>query len=95
MVTIFGHEHFKKPWRIWSVDFSSLSQNCDKSDDYETWEYASCERNNVLGMSLSIKRRKPELTCFNGAEFNRTVQRQNCEKCEISVSNTKQSIHLK
>ena len=61
---------------------------CDKSDDYETWEYASCEHNNVLGMSLSIKRRKPELTCFNGAEFNRTVQKQNCEKCEISVSLT-------
>ena len=86
MVTIFGHEHFKKPWRIWSVDFSSLGNDCNRDEDYENWEYASCDTNNVLGMSLSIKRRKPQLTCFNGREFNRTVHRSNCEQCKITVS---------
>ena len=88
-VTIFGHSHYTQPWRIWTVNFTSLHQDCNQSSDYEMWKYAECNNNNVLGMNVAIRRRKENVECFNGETFKRTFENSSCSDCRLDVSLTK------
>ena len=85
-VTIFGHSHYTQPWRIWTVNFTSLHQDCNQSSDYEMWKYAECNNNNVLGMNVAIRRRKENVECFNGETFKRTFENSSCSDCRLDVS---------
>ena len=91
-MTIFGHSHYTQPWRIWTVNFTSLHQDCNQSSDYEMWKYAECNNNNVLGMNVAIRRRKENVECFNGETFKRTFENSSCSDCRLDVSSTFQII---
>ena len=87
MVTIFAHAHYSEAWKIFTVDFTTQGDDCP-IEAYEMWHYSqyTCEdERNMLGAEIELKRRKDSEQCFNGNDFNRTINSKPCEKCKLKV----------
>ena len=85
-MTIFAHEHYSEAWKIFTVNFTSQGNDCNK-DAYEMWQYSkSCDNDdNLLGMEIQLERRKVDKECFNGANFERKRTTNPCDKCNLKV----------
>ena len=86
-MTIFAHEQYNQAWKIYTVNFTTQGDDCDDSS-YEMWDYTRpCgDENNILGVEMKLKRRKEDSTCFNGDNFERTIQTTECDECKLKVT---------
>lgn len=84
IVTIFGHVTWTKPWQIYTVNLTTLAQACTQTD-YQNWTYADCSDNSetTIGMEMKFMRRKVDASCYNGADFKRSIFNHSCEQCSI------------
>ena len=83
VVTIFGHTSWQKPWQIFTVNMTEQAENC-QDKDYINWEYTDCsKKESKIGMKVTFKRRKTEVSCLNGPQFKRDRNETNCPDCQL------------
>ena len=61
-----------------------LPQKCQKPRDYDTWSPPSSEQC-LLGRNITMQRRKPDATCFNGYDFTADDKITPCNCTEADI----------
>jgi hypothetical protein len=61
-----------------------LSQKCQKPQDYDTWSPPSPGQC-LLGRNITMQRRKPDATCFNGYDFTADDKIAPCNCTEADI----------
>ncbi|CAI8046683.1 VPS10 domain-containing receptor SorCS1, partial [Geodia barretti] len=72
-------DNFK--WTIITVDFTNIfSRQCDDQDyyDWRPWDERT-ESQCLLGSSITIERRKPQICCLNGRDYDREFDYRICD----------------
>ena len=82
-VALFGSEDRSNPeWAVIAINFTSVFQRKCASSDYWDWAVSDgriADRNCLLGESTVIERRKTEVCCLSGEQYERVVSTIPCE----------------
>lgn len=66
------------------LDFSELNvRQCQTPEDYEVFAPKAYEQSCILGRKISYLRKKAEVQCYNGWEFEHIEKQEDCE-CTIN-----------
>ena len=82
-LALFGSEDRSNPeWAVISINFTSVFERKCASSDYWDWAVSDgriADRNCLLGESMVIERRKTEVCCLSGEQYERVVSITPCE----------------
>ncbi|CAI8011178.1 Sortilin-related receptor [Geodia barretti] len=81
IMSFYGGSWDDFKWTVITVDFANIfPRQCDDQDyyDWRPWDERT-ESQCLLGSSITIERRKPQICCLNGRDYDREFDYHICD----------------